>query len=318
MKYLRAYWFVFLLCSVLLLVTLIELSIKHSVKIPAQARDTLLVPDIGALPVSEESDLIRYGKELISRTSKYLGPHGTVDSISNGLDCENCHLEAGTKLFTGNFLAVATTYPKFRARSGRIESVEFRINECLQRSLNGKAIDSLSREMRAMVAYIKWTGKNVTENTNKNAIKSNEVPFLSRAADPERGNAVYLLKCQACHGKSGEGLRVSDSVVYPPLWGRNSYAVSAGMYRLTKLASFLKYNMPMGASYQKPQLTDEEAWDLAAFINSQPHPQTVFAYDWPVTDSKPVDYPFGPYTDTFSLEQHKYGPFGDIVTAKRK
>jgi thiosulfate dehydrogenase len=66
-------------------------------------------------------------------------------------------------LYTNNFLTVASTYPKFRERSGRLESVEWRINECMQRSLNGEPLDSLSKEMKAMVAYIKWTGKKSKE-----------------------------------------------------------------------------------------------------------------------------------------------------------
>ena len=39
--------------------------------------------------------------------------------------------------------------------------------------------------------------------------------------------------------------------------------------------------------------------------------------DWPNISAKPIDHPFGPYTDGFSEEQHKHGPFKPIV-AKRK
>ena len=81
------------------------------------------------------------------------------------------------------------------------------------------------------------------------------------------------------------------------------------MFRLSKLASFIKHNMPFGATYMYPLLTNEEAWDIAAYINSQPHPKKMFAVDWPVLHTKPVDYPFGPYADNFSEKQHKYGPF---------
>jgi thiosulfate dehydrogenase len=96
------------------------------------------------------------------------------------------HLEGGTKLYSNNFFAVASTYPKYRERSGRIESVEFRVNECLQRSLDGKPIDSLSKEIRALVAYIKWTGKNVGKNLSRDGIKCKDVSFLQTAADRQR------------------------------------------------------------------------------------------------------------------------------------
>jgi thiosulfate dehydrogenase len=88
------------------------------------------------------------------------------------------------------------------------------------------------------------------------------------------------------------------------------------LFRLSKLASFVKYNMPYGATYANPQLSDEEAWDVAAYINSQPHPEKKFAYDWPNISTKPVDYPFGPYADNFSEKQHKYGPFDPIKKVK--
>lgn len=75
--------------------------------------------------------------------------------------------------------------------------------------------------------------------------------------------------------------------------------------------------MSIGATHQNPQLTDEESWDVAAYINSKPHPKIMFAYDWPVTSTKPVDYPFGPYVDGFSEMQHRYGPFEPIAKAKK-
>jgi thiosulfate dehydrogenase len=90
------------------------------------------------------------------------------------------------------------------------------------------------------------------------------------------------------------------------------------MYRITKLASFVKFNMPLGATYKNPQLTNEEAWDVAAYVNSMPHPEKKFVHDWPVLGAKPVDYPFGPYADKFSEKEHKYGPFLTIQEAKKK
>ena len=101
---------------------------------------------------------------------------------------------------------------------------------------------------------------------------------------------------------------------YPPLWGSQSYNQGAGLFRMSRLAGYVKANMPFGASYQNPQLTDDEAWDLAAFINLQPRPNHPFLQiDWPKIEKKPYDHPFGPYADPFPESQHKYGPFGPIV-----
>lgn len=319
MKHFKEHWLPYTLAVVIIAVVVYKLSFKkkpnpHSFPTHKQS----LVPDINELPKSEANNLIRYGKILIDSTGKYLGPRGTVARISNGMNCQNCHRESGTKFYTNNFLQVASTYPKFRDRSGKIESVEWRVNECMQRSLNGEILDSLSKEMRAMVAYLKWIGKNVKKNEKEERSQTKELSFLARAANPLQGAAIYPIKCAPCHGKNGEGVVNPDSAdyIYPPLWGDHSYAVSAGMYRLSRLASFIKYNMPLGATYTTPLLTDDEAWDLAAYINSQPHPKRIFTTDWPDISRKPVDYPFGPYTDGFNEKQHKYGPYAPIKKAR--
>ena len=266
----------------------------------------------------ETADLLRYGYDLVAFTARYLGPKGTVASLSNGLNCQNCHLEAGTKLWANSFAAVSTTYPKFRNRSGRIESLEFRINECMERSMNGKKLDSLSREMRAMVAYINWVGKDLSKSTLPAGCATIELPFLSRAADTLAGKNIFKSKCGSCHGVEGMGFWKPDSsgYLYPPLWGPNSFNVSAGMYRISKLAGFIKSNMPFKAAENGSKLTDGECWDVSAYIISQQRPQKFFKYDWPDITTKPPDYPFGPFPDSFSALQHKYGPFTAIVKKK--
>lgn len=77
--------------------------------------------------------------------------------------------------------------------------------------------------------------------------------------------------------------------------------------------------MPFGeAGYYNPQLTNEEAWDVAAFVNSLPRPSKTFKEDWPDISKKPFDHPFGPYADTFSQQQHKYGPFKPIIKVREE
>jgi thiosulfate dehydrogenase len=76
--------------------------------------------------------------------------------------------------------------------------------------------------------------------------------------------------------------------------------------------------MPLGTDYEHPVLSDEEAWDVAAFVNSRVRPSKDLSKDWPVLSTKPVDHPFGPYTDTFSEAQHKFGPFAPITAEKKK
>ena len=104
-------------------------------------------PDESTMPAGEEGELVRYGKELIAHTSRYLGPKGSVSAISNGMNCNNCHLDAGTRAWGNNYAAVFSTYPKYRERSGSTETIYKRVNDCFERSLNGQPLDSNSKEM---------------------------------------------------------------------------------------------------------------------------------------------------------------------------
>lgn len=277
-------------------------------------------PDSTMIPVNEEGELIRYGKDLIAHTARYLGPKGTVQALSNGMNCQNCHLAAGTVPFGNNYAAVASTYPKFRARSGAVETMEKRINDCIERSLNGKPLDESSLEMRAIMAYFRWLGRNVKKGATPKGTGISSLPYLGRPADPMRGKGVYEKHCLVCHGKDGEGVKHPDSVewLYPPLAGPQSYNTGAGLFRLSRFAGYVKSNMPYGTTWDKPVLSDEDCWDVAAYINSLPRPRKIFEGDWPDVSRKPFDHPFGPYADTFPEHQHKFGPFEPVIAATQK
>lgn len=276
-------------------------------------------PDPSAIQDIALKARIAYGKELIAHTSKYLGPEGMVMQISNGMNCQNCHLEAGTKTFGNNYAAVASTYPKFRARSGTSEDIYKRINDCFERSLNGKALDTLSNEMQALKAYITFLGSDVTKGDKPNGAGLKELLYLDREADPERGKLVYKAKCVTCHQDNGQGQLTADGTeyTYPPLWGNHSYNDGAGLYRISNFAKYVKYNMPQGVSHLNPLLSDEESWDVAAYVNSQNRPHILTPGDWPDITKKPVDHPFGPYADSFTEKQHKFGPFKSILEEQR-
>ncbi len=268
-------------------------------------------PDWSLIPSDSTGDLIKYGRELIVHTAYYLGPRGTVRQTSNGMNCQNCHLEGGTKPFAANYSAVASTYPKFRARSGTIEGFEKRVNDCIERSLNGTPLPHDSREMQAIVAYLKWVGKDVTPGQKPKGAGLRELPGLDRPADPRRGRVHYAKHCSVCHGEKGQGIKAANKIewMYPPLWGPDSYNTGAGLYRISRFAGFIKANMPFGVTYENPFLSDEQAWDIAAFVNSMPRPHRDFPNDWPDIAKKPVDHPFGPYVDDLPESVHKFGPF---------
>lgn len=295
--------------------------VKNNIQITTVAnkiKDTVTywkAPDTDDLAHEPAKDLILYGKDLIVHTAAYFGPKGLVNkNATNGMHCQNCHLDAGTKVFGNNYSAVHATYPKYRARSGAIEDIYKRVNDCFERSLNGKALAIQSKEMQAITAYINWLGKDVLKDKKPAGSGLKELTFLDRAANPGKGKNVYVQKCVSCHQTHGGGLWNAEKTafVYPPLWGNKSYNTGAGLYRLSNFAKFVKYNMPLGATHKQTQLNDEESWDVAAYVNSQLRPQADFSKDWPDIAEKPFDHPFGPYADGFSETQHKFGPFKPI------
>lgn len=293
---------------------------------PATARytaDSLWYgPDTASIAGLEatKAALVRYGRELIANTAAYLGPQGSVDHRTNGMNCQNCHLEAGTKPWGNNYGAVWSTYPKFRERSGTMESVVKRVNDCVERSLNGQALDSTSREMQGILAYMEWVGTGVPTKVKPKGTGIVDLPYLDRPADPARGAKVFTAKCMTCHDADGQGKKNVDGITYqyPPLWGEHSYNIGAGLYRLSRFAGYVKNNMPQGATHENPQLTDEEAWDVAAYVNARQRPEYDLSADWPLISAKPIDHPFGPYSDTFTVEQHKFGPFAPIAKVKKQ
>jgi|CXWJ01.1.fsa_nt_gi thiosulfate dehydrogenase len=292
-------------------------------------------PLMADIPNNQEGNLIKYGLTIFTHTAKYFGPSGRISTSHNGLICQNCHLDAGTRPFGNNLGVVSTTYPRYLPRAGTILNTAEKINECFLRSLNGKSIDTASNEMHALVAYINWLGKDVKKGEEFDGSGPIMPPlFIDRAANPNNGKEVYDRNCARCHGKDGQGQLVTDVMkdeskqqggtatidevyYYPPVWGDKSYNGVATLYRLSKLAGFVKYNMPYPVTYVNPVLTDEQAWDVAAYINSQPRPLNDHSKDYAVDISKkPFDFPFAPYADKFSEQQHKFGPYLQMPSAQ--
>lgn len=132
----------------------------------------------------------------------------------------------------------------------------------------------------------------------------------------EKGKRVFNTICIKWHGSNSQGVKVSGSFIYqyPPLWGNDSYNNGAGMTRVITAAQIIKVNMPFGTTFEAPVLSDEEAYDVAGYINQQKRPEKVNrAQDFPDLNRKPVSTPYPPYVDLFSIDQHQLGPFQPIM-----
>lgn len=275
--------------------------------------------EVSNLTDSEEDLLIKQGYELFQNTPKYIGPSNIGKNIAfagNNLTCNNCHLGSGTKPFAAPLIGIKQRFPQFRGRENKIGSIEERINGCMERSMNGKVLPVEGQEMEALVAYLNWLSRYAPDDGKISGQGFLKIDIPARAVNLENGWQIYKSTCLVCHGQNGEGLKSIDGsgYLYPPLWGDDSYNNGAGMTRVITAAQFIKANMPFGTTYDYPVLTDEEAYDVAGYINQQIRPNKINRdRDFPDLKKKPVSTPYPPYADRFSVEQHQLGPFLPII-----
>ena len=239
------------------------------VKLPAPADSE--IPD-GALGAS-----IRRGRALLAATPDSL-PH----NVGAQLRCTSCHLDDGTRVNAAPLVGVYARFPQFRDRSNSVAIIEDRVNDCFQRSMNGRALAYDSREMRDIVAWLAFLSRGTPVHTDTTP---RGIPLLAALRpDTAAGRAQFTTTCAACHGMDGQG-----SPAGPPLWGPKSYNIGASMARLRTSASFIKYNMP---NDRPGTLTAQQAFDLAAYVNSHSRPDLAGKEnDWPKGDA-PSDVPY--------------------------
>jgi thiosulfate dehydrogenase len=249
-----------------------------------------------------------YGEQLLAHT-----PERIAQNVGVRMACAACHLGDGAEPGTLSLATAFRRYPRTSPRSNANETIEDRINGCMRRSMNGRALSESSAEMRAMVSWLRFlSNQDAAEDAATRA--AHEPPAFktpNRAANPEEGRRVYESRCASCHGADGDGL----AQVFPPLWGPRSFNDGAGTHRVLTAAKFIKGKMPLG----RADLTDDEAFDVSGFINTQERPHMAgLEADYPDRRKKPVDTPYGPYADPFPIEQHRLGPFGPIEAFYRK
>ncbi len=268
-------------------------------------------------------ELVKYGYALMVDTANQIGPRVSDPSrryAGNNLSCQSCHLKAGTQPYAMPLVGVWGQFPQYRGREGEIGTLEERINGCMERSMNGRVLPLGGREMKAYLAYAKWLSTRIPVGAKLIGAGTMRVKEPGRAADLGRGAEVFARTCATCHGKDALGQRAAsgDGYQFPPLRGPDSYNDGAGMSRLLTAAGFVRDNMPFGTTFAAPVLSDEDAYDVAAYINGAGHPHMAgLDRDFPNRLQKPIDAPYGPYADGFPAEQHRLGPF-DPIRSKLK
>jgi thiosulfate dehydrogenase len=232
--------------------------------------------DVTNLPASPENDIIRNGHSLIVDTATRIGKSASDPQkryAGNDLACKNCHLDAGLRPFAAPFVSTFATFPMLV--DDQVITLKERINGCMRRSMNGKNLPEDGPEMEALIAYIKFLGHGTPEGVRIAGMGLLPLPNPPLAADGGRGEKVYADLCASCHKEDGQGERNTlPQLGYsiPPLWGDDSFNAGAGMAKLAYAAAYIRANMPFGIRYLDPVLSEQQAWDVAAFMISKLRP----------------------------------------------
>lgn len=245
--------------------------------------------------------VIRRGYDLFTDTQQLRG-----ENVFNGMNCSNCHTGAGRMPFSAPIWPAAITLPDFRGKNGHVNNLEERIAGCFTYSMNGKPPAYGGDTMVALTTYHAWLATGVEVYPDK-PIYGRGLPAPERPEELSysRGKQGYSEQCAVCHGGDGAGLQVGNRTVFPAPWGDGSNNWGAGIVRVSAAAGFIKNNMPLG---QPNSLSDQEAWDIAYYMNSQERPQDP-RYTGDIDETLEM---FGP---TF----HKHSRYGEIreVDGKR-
>lgn len=221
-------------------------------------------PPESAIPDTPLGDIVRQGRDIFVDTQRYAKKY-----VGNGLNCVNCHLDAGRAAGSAPLWAAYVAYPAFRDKNEQVNTFQQRLEGCFRFSMNGTPPRPDDLVMTALVAYSFWLATGAPVGAH---LEGRGFPAIAPAPQPAsvaRGATVFAAHCAECHGANGAGMKAGTAYTFPPLWGNASYNAGAGMHGVETAAAFIKANMPLG---QPDTLTDQQAWDVAAFINSKPRP----------------------------------------------
>jgi thiosulfate dehydrogenase len=221
-------------------------------------------PSMGDIPGGPLGDSIRRGSLLFNETPIYASSYAKAK-----VSCSSCHAEGGMQPFASPVVGLPAMFPMYNERAGRVISLEDRVQECFVRSQNGRPLDPNGPEMRGLVDYIEWLSR--PQPGRRPFVGRGLVTLPDLKPDPVHGQTVYATQCAGCHGNDGAG----RAPLFPPVWGADSFNDGAGMNGVRKMAAFVQHNMPAN---RMGNLSPQDAYDVAAFIHTQPRPAFNPAY----------------------------------------
>jgi thiosulfate dehydrogenase len=222
-------------------------------------------PPESAIPDNDFGKIVREGEAIFRDPAAHAGQY-----VGNQLHCTNCHLDAGRLANASPMWAAYVTYPAYRSKNGHVNTFEERLQGCFRFSMNGKAPPLGDPVLVALESYAYFLAKGAPTGAELPGRGYPKLAKPGQASDYHRGQAVYQQKCKICHGANGEGQSSAGAPVFPALWGAQSFNWGAGMGSVANAAAFIKANMPLG---QGGSLTDQDAWDVAMFMDGHERPQ---------------------------------------------
>jgi thiosulfate dehydrogenase len=231
---------------------------------PFQSKMAWRPPTNRDLPPGPLGDSIRQGALIFNETPLYASQY-THAHIS----CADCHAAGGVQPYASPMVGLPARFPMFNQRAGHVISLQDRVQECFVRSENGTPIPYQGSTMQSIVDYITWLSR--PEPDRKPFVGRGLVSLPKLTPDPQRGQAIYAAQCAGCHGLDGQG----RPPLFPPLWGPYAFNDGAGMHRLERMAPFVQHNMPQN---RMGILSAQQAWDVSAYIHTQPRPAFSSAY----------------------------------------
>lgn len=221
-------------------------------------------PAESAIPNNEFGDVVRLGENIFRHPQQY-----APQFVGNTLSCTNCHLDAGRLTSAAPLWAAYVNYPAYRSKNKHVNSFAERLQGCFRFSMNGKAPPYGDKVLVALETYAFFLAKGAPTGAGPHGYKQLKKP--DKPFDLAHGQQIYAEHCALCHGADGQGQTSADGeAVFPPLWGPHSFNWGAGMEQINNAAAFIKANMPLS---QGGVLSDNDAWDVAAFMDSHERPQ---------------------------------------------
>ena len=231
----------------------------------SKVTDHFVPPPESAIPADDFGKQVALGRQIFIDPGRYAKAY-----VGNQLSCENCHLDGGRLAHSAPLWGAYPMYPAYRSKTHHVDTFAERLQGCFNYSMNGKAPPLGDPVLEALETYAYWMSKGEPIGAS---LPGRSYPKLMKPAlapDYARGEVVFKRDCALCHGDNGQGQQAAGRTVFPPLWGPQSFNWGAGMEQITNAAGFIKANMPLSRGNT---LTDQDAWDVAYFMNAHERPQ---------------------------------------------